>query len=119
MFGIVVLTVYATLMIGVTLIFTRRAASAESFHVADRRIGAMVAAMSIAATWIWAPSPYRRFFIKSANMMTPKSMRTMHDALVAGDPKLRSLRALFIAVYTDYANYNRADLARRKEAQEG
>ena len=42
-----------------------------------------------------------------------------HDALVAGDPKLRSLRALFIAVYTDYANYNRADLARRKEAQEG
>ena len=56
MFGIVVLTVYATLMIGVTLIFTRRAASAESFHVADRRIGAMVAAMSIAATWIWAPS---------------------------------------------------------------
>ena len=56
MFGIVVLTVYAALMIGVTLIFTRRAASAESFHVADRRIGAMVAAMSIAATWIWAPS---------------------------------------------------------------
>ena len=61
---------------------------------------------------------YRRFFIKSANMMTPKSMRTMHDALVAGDPKLRSLRALFTAVYTDYANYNRADLARRKGAQE-
>ena len=61
---------------------------------------------------------YRRFFIKSANMMTPKSMRTMHDALVAGDPKLRSLRALFTTVYTDYANYNRADIARRKEADE-
>ena len=45
-------------------------------------------------------------------------MRTMHDALVAGDPKLRSLRALFTSVYTDYANYNRADLARRKGAQE-
>lgn len=56
MFGIVVLAAYALLMIGVTLIFTRRATSAESFHVADRRIGATVAAMSIAATWIWAPS---------------------------------------------------------------
>lgn len=56
MFGIVVLAAYALLMIGVTLIFTRRATSAESFHVADRRIGAAVAAMSIAATWIWAPS---------------------------------------------------------------
>lgn len=52
MFGIVVLTVYAALMIGVTLIFTRRATNAESFHVADRRIGATSAAMSIAATWI-------------------------------------------------------------------
>ena len=56
MFGIVVLAAYALLMIGLTLIFTRRATSAESFHVADRRIGATVAAMSIAATWIWAPS---------------------------------------------------------------
>ena len=38
MFGIIVLAVYAALMIGVTLIFTRRATSSESFHVADRRI---------------------------------------------------------------------------------
>lgn len=56
MFGIVILAVYAALMIGVTLVFTRRATNAESFHVADRRIGSVVAAMSIAATWIWAPS---------------------------------------------------------------
>ena len=75
--------------------------------------------MSVFTRAVHVAMQYRRFFIKSANMMTPKSMRTMHDALVAGDPKLRSLRALFTAVYTDYANYNRADLARRKEAQEG
>lgn len=56
MFGISILAVYGMLMIGVTLIFTHKATSAESFHVADRRIGAAVAAMSIAATWIWAPS---------------------------------------------------------------
>lgn len=56
MFGIVILAVYAVLMIGVTLMFTRKATDAEGFHVADRRIGSAIAAMSIAATWIWAPS---------------------------------------------------------------
>ncbi len=56
MTGIIVLIVYAALMIGATLIFTRKSTSAESFHVADRRIGTFTAAMSIAATWIWAPA---------------------------------------------------------------
>lgn len=56
MFGLIVLTVYAALMIGATLIFTRKAKSAESFHVADRNIGTFVGTMSIAATWIWAPA---------------------------------------------------------------
>lgn len=56
MLGIVVLIIYAALMFGATVIFTKRTHDAESFHVADRRIGTGVAAMSIAATWIWAPS---------------------------------------------------------------
>lgn len=56
MFGIIILTVYALLMIGVTLMFTHKTATAEGFHVADRRVGSAIAAMSIAATWIWAPS---------------------------------------------------------------
>ena len=56
MLGIVVLIAYAALMIGATVVFTKRTHDAESFHVADRRIGTGVAAMSIAATWIWAPS---------------------------------------------------------------
>lgn len=56
MLGIIVLIVYAALMIGATTVFTKRTHDAESFHVADRRIGTGVAAMSIAATWIWAPS---------------------------------------------------------------
>lgn len=54
--GIVVLIAYAALMLGVTAILTKRARSAENFHVADRNIGTVVAAMSIAATWIWAPA---------------------------------------------------------------
>ena len=56
MFGIIILVVYALLMIGVTLMFTHKTATAEGFHVADRRVGSAIAAMSIAATWIWAPS---------------------------------------------------------------
>lgn len=56
MLGVIVLIAYAALMLGATVIFTRRTHDAESFHVADRRIGTGVAAMSIAATWIWAPS---------------------------------------------------------------
>ena len=56
MIGSVVLICYAVLMLSATLIFTKRAHSKESFHVADRNIGTGVAALSIAATWIWAPA---------------------------------------------------------------
>lgn len=56
MLGIVVLIAYAAIMLGATVIFTKKANDTESFHAADRRIGSVVGAMSIAATWIWAPS---------------------------------------------------------------
>lgn len=56
MLGAAVLIIYAVLMLSATLIFTKRAQSKESFHVADRNIGTGVAALSIAATWIWAPA---------------------------------------------------------------
>ena len=39
MIGSVVLICYAVLMLSATLIFTKRAQSKESFHVADRNIG--------------------------------------------------------------------------------
>lgn len=56
MLGAVVLIVYAALMLAATLVFTKQAQSKESFHVADRNLGAVPAALSIAATWIWAPA---------------------------------------------------------------
>lgn len=37
-------------------LFTNKSKNTESFHVADRKIGTTIGAMSIAATWIWAPS---------------------------------------------------------------
>ena len=54
--GITVLIIYSALMLIATLGFTRKADSAESFHVADRNVGTVASAFSIAATWIWAPS---------------------------------------------------------------
>ena len=54
--GIIVLVLYAALMMGATLLFTRKTNDSESFHVGDRNLSTAVAALSIAATWIWAPA---------------------------------------------------------------
>lgn len=56
MYGLIVLLLYAALMLGVTLLLSRKSKTAQSFHVADRRLGLFPSAMSIAATWIWAPA---------------------------------------------------------------
>ncbi len=53
MYGIIVLSIYALIMIGATIIFSRKK---SNFHVADRNIGTIVSALSVAATWIWAPA---------------------------------------------------------------
>lgn len=55
MYGIIVLLIYAAIMLGATLFFAKRKNN-DSFHVADRNIGTAISALSIAATWIWAPS---------------------------------------------------------------
>ncbi len=56
MYGIIVLTIYSILMLTVTLLFTKKANSENYFHVADRNINGFASALSVAATWIWAPS---------------------------------------------------------------
>lgn len=54
--GIIVLFIYAILMLVATVLLTRSTTQAEQFHVADRNMGTIQSAMSIAATWIWAPA---------------------------------------------------------------
>lgn len=56
MYGFIVLATYTALMVVVTVCLSRRSKSTESFHVADRKLGLIQSAMSIAATWIWAPA---------------------------------------------------------------
>lgn len=56
MYGFIVLTVYAIIMLCATVFLTKRETVAEQFHVGDRNMGTLQSAMSVAATWIWAPA---------------------------------------------------------------
>lgn len=48
---------------------------------------------------------YRRCFTKIDGIARPRDYKRIHDALVAGDPKLRTLRAVYQNVYGAYAEY--------------
>lgn len=54
--GMLVLIVYAAIIIGATILFTKKTNDVERFNVADRNVGAVLGALSIAANWVWAPS---------------------------------------------------------------
>lgn len=51
-----ILFIYAVAMLAATMVLTRREKSVEGFCVGDRNSGWLISALSIAATWIWAPS---------------------------------------------------------------
>lgn len=48
---------------------------------------------------------YKRCYAKVDGMARPRDYKQMHDALIAGDPKLRTLRAVYQNVYGAYAAY--------------
>ena len=56
MYGIIILIAYFALMVGVTWVFTQKSKTKEEFYVGNRKIGIGGMALSIAATWVWAPS---------------------------------------------------------------
>lgn len=56
MTGIIVLIIYALIMVGATILMTKKEENMERFCVGDRNIGWFISALSIAATWIWAPA---------------------------------------------------------------
>lgn len=56
MYGFIVLSTYAVIMIAVTLLFTKKETTAEGFLAGNHNLGGIVSALSVAATWIWAPS---------------------------------------------------------------
>ena len=56
MYGFIVLLTYAVLMIAATLLFTKKETTADGFLAGNHNLGGVISALSIAATWIWAPS---------------------------------------------------------------
>ena len=54
--GWLLIALYAAGVVGLTLAVTRLARTKAAFLVADRKVGWRPAALSIAATWIWAPA---------------------------------------------------------------
>lgn len=55
-YTLIVLLIYAAIMFGVTVLLTKKENNIEKFCVGNRNSGWMVSALSIAATWIWAPA---------------------------------------------------------------
>lgn len=56
MYGVIVLTIYAAVMIATTLLFTRREKTAAGYLTGNHNLKANATALSVAATWIWAPA---------------------------------------------------------------
>lgn len=55
-YTLIVLLTYVVVMFGATVLMTKKEGNVERFCVGDRNIGWGVSALSIAATWIWAPA---------------------------------------------------------------
>ncbi|MEH2957827.1 hypothetical protein [Candidatus Merdisoma sp. JLR.KK006] len=55
-YTLIVLLAYAVVMLGTTVLMTKKEGSVEKFCVGNRNIGWGISALSIAATWIWAPA---------------------------------------------------------------
>lgn len=55
MIGIAFLAVYTVIMIAATVVLSKKGGK-DNFYVGDRKMGPVRSAMSIAATWIWAPA---------------------------------------------------------------
>ncbi len=56
---------------------------------------------------------YRNFFIAVSNIIDDNDLKKLYEGLCGGDPKLRTLRALYQSVYTKY------NVAARKAVTEG
>lgn len=55
-YTILILVVYTVLMISTTVVMTKRETNIENFCVGNRNMNWVMSALSIAATWIWAPA---------------------------------------------------------------
>lgn len=58
---------------------------------------------------------YRQLYVKGFSFMNQKHFKKMYEALMAGDPKKRTLRAVYTDIFTDYVKYSRQTAGKTKE----
>lgn len=79
--GVTILFVYAVIMILATVILTKKEKNVERFCVGSRSENCLMSALSIAA---------------------PEDYKYIYEGLISGDPKTRTLRALYQKIYGSY-----------------
>lgn len=52
---------------------------------------------------------YRKLFLKVGLILTEKDYKQMYEGLISGDPKKRTLRALYTNIYKKYSYTNKGD----------
>ena len=60
---------------------------------------------------------YRNLFIKTALFATPADHRKMYEALLGGDPKKRSYRALGQTIYGHFYNDVKTERKEKKRCE--
>ena len=48
---------------------------------------------------------YRSLFVRMEGMAQPKDYKRVYNGLMSGDPKLRTLRAIYLTIFTEYNKY--------------
>lgn len=61
---------------------------------------------------------YKRMYIKMDGYLTTKHYKKMYEGIIAGDPKCRTLRAIWTSIGTDLSNQARAEVNARKAVSE-
>lgn len=50
---------------------------------------------------------YKKLYVKGFSFMTDRHFKKMYEAMMAGDPKKRTLRAIYTDIFTDYVKYSK------------
>ena len=61
---------------------------------------------------------YKQLYVKGFSFMTERHFKKMYEAMMAGDPKKRTLRAIYTDIFTDYVKYSR-ETARKEVNKDG
>jgi predicted phosphoadenosine phosphosulfate sulfurtransferase len=61
---------------------------------------------------------YKQLYVKGFSFMTDRHFKKMYEAMMAGDPKKRTLRAIYTDIFTDYVKYSR-ETARKEVKNSG